>query len=354
MKKTLVALAVLAATGTAFAQSSVTVSGKYRIAYESNENLDSTKTQGVGVTDGDIVFGSVEDLGAGMKASVSMALRLRGRSSSLDNVPDSNPGVRPRDASVSLSGGFGTVTMGSIDIGFLHSAGLTSLPTHGLDASISATTVGRAVILLGGNADILRYTSPSMSGFNVSVAVLDTVGGGGAESLNASADATVLGARYSAGPVLAVADYTTWDANALPASRAPDNRFRIAGNYNLGVAVLGLGYSDLKYANGGKRTETVASVTVPMGQISFGLNLARAERDQAPNPFSTTATPLANMNGTNEGTEAIVKYDLSKRTFLAAAYQATKVANAVAAAAGTGGSPKTESNAFRIQIGHSF
>jgi predicted porin len=143
--------------------------------------------------------------------------------------------------------------------------------------------------------------------------------------------------------VLAVADYTTWDANTPAAGViAPDNRFRVAGTYNLGVAQLGIGYSDLKFANGGKRTETVASVTVPLGQVSLGLNLARGENDRASRLIAAGTL----TDGTNEGTEAIVKYDLSKRTFLAAAYQATKVAVPVAG--------KTDANKFRVQIGHSF
>jgi hypothetical protein len=296
------------------------LSGKFRIAYENNETAAAAKTQGVGVSDGDIVFGAVEDLGGGLKAAVSMAVRLRGRGAATDGTDPGNPDVRGRDSSISLSGGFGTVSAGSVDVGFLHSAALTSAPTHGLDDDV--------VILKGNNYDFVKYTSPSVSGLTFSVAQLDAVGGGGAQSTAATQDAMVLGAAYANGPLSVVADYSAYGDNAVTATRG-DDRLRFAAKYDLGVAVVGFGRSSLTYSTGNKRTETVGSVTVPVGAMAYGLNLANSSTD--------------GTAGTNKGLEAVAQYNLSKRTFVAAAYQRTTAAGATA-----------DGTKFRVQIGHSF
>ena len=85
----------------------------------------------------------------------------------------------------------------------------------------------------------------------------------------------------------------------------------------------------MSLANGNDRTETVGSVTVPMGALSLGLNLASSKTD--------------GTAGTNKGTEAVAQYALSKRTYVAAAYQKTTAAGASA-----------DGKKFRVQIGHSF
>jgi len=321
MKKSLIALAALAAFGTASAQSTATISGKFRIAYESNESAAGAKTQGVGVSDGDVVFGAVEDLGGGLKAAVSMAVRIRGRGQATDTyAADATPDVRGRDSSISLTGGFGTVSAGSIDIGFLHSAALTTAYTHGLDDDV--------VILKGNNYDFVKYTAPAISGLTLSVAQLDAVGAGGAQTTALTQDAMVLGAAYANGPLSAVADYTAFGDNAVTATRG-DDRLRFAAKYDFGVAVVGFGRSSLTYSTGAKRTETVGSVTVPVGAMVYGLNLANSSTD--------------GVTGTNKGLEAIAQYNLSKRTFVAAAYQRTTALSAAA-----------DSTKFRVAIGHSF
>jgi predicted porin len=121
MKKTLIALAVLTASGVTFAQSSVSLTGKLRFAFGESKTAAGVKTTGIGVTDGDWNVAAVEDLGGGLKAGANMALRLRGRDAANDSLAgnsltDGN-GARPRDASVYVTGGFGTLTVGAIEAG---------------------------------------------------------------------------------------------------------------------------------------------------------------------------------------------------------------------------------------------
>ena len=147
MKKTLIAIAAVALASSAFAQSAVTLSGKFGYAYESNK-IDGAKANGFGTTDGNVTFSATEDLGGGLKASASMDVKVRGRGAS---------SVDGRDATIALSGGFGTVLVGAIewgnDVVGMASAGA---PTIGLDND--------KVLLAGINTDIARYVSPDMGG----------------------------------------------------------------------------------------------------------------------------------------------------------------------------------------------
>ena len=67
----------------------MTISGKLRFGYESATSAANAKTSGVGVTDGNVIFAAVEDLGGGLKATASMDVRVRGR----DNATDAESGA---------------------------------------------------------------------------------------------------------------------------------------------------------------------------------------------------------------------------------------------------------------------
>lgn len=328
MKKSLIALAVLATAGTAFAQSTVTLSGKLRFAYESTSSKVgatgvTTDANGLKVTDGNFTLTAVEDLGAGMKMTASMDILSRGRDTT----------ISARDASLTLSGGFGAVLIGSIESGNgILGLGGAGAPVYGLDNGKQLAAAS--------NVDILRYYTPNMSGFTGYVSLIDATAAAantlGMGSTAATQDATQLGVTYAAGPIAAAADYTSYGLNAVLAT-APgaDDRFRISGSYDLGVAKLGLGYEKRKTtaaANNGS-SDWVIGVAVPMGATTFGLNYARNSvdgRDQ-------------NATGFDLG----VKYDLSKRTYVAFAYQKTTDG----AAAGV---EQDTANKYRVQLSHAF
>ena len=56
MKKSLIALAALAAFGTASAQSTVTINGKFGASYTSNTSNAGVKANGLAMQDGDVNF----------------------------------------------------------------------------------------------------------------------------------------------------------------------------------------------------------------------------------------------------------------------------------------------------------
>jgi predicted porin len=322
MKKSLIALAVMAVAGTAFAQSTVTLSGKLRFAYEKTSATVAgvtTDANGLRVTDGNFTLTAVEDLGAGMKMTASMDVQSRGRDTA----------IAGRDASLTLSGGFGAVLFGSIEAGNgILGLGGAGAPVYGLD---NGTTLAAA-----SNVDILRYYTPNMSGFTGYVSLIDATTILGMEDAATKQDATQLGMTYAGGPIAAAADYTNYGLNAVPATTpGADDRFRISGSYNLGMAKLGLGYEKRKNtaATNNGSSDIVVGVAVPMGATTFGLNYGRRTVDGV------------DQNAT--GYDLGVKYDLSKRTYVAAHYQK----NTLGAAAGV---TQDTNNKFRIQLAHAF
>lgn len=346
MKKSLVALAALAVVGAASAQSTVTLSGKLAFAYATANSANDrvtgaeVKKNGLGVTDGDFVLTASEDLGGGMKATASMAVQSRGRDTD----------IKGRDASLNISGGFGTVTIGAVEAanGILGLGG-AGAPVIGMDGAcgVAACTttalpttngLARAALDAAGNVDILQYTSPDFNGFKVAVAVLEGAGGLGAygsESTAANQDATLLRVTYAGGPVAVMADYTNYGLNAVAVGA--DDRIRVSGSYDLGVVKLGAGYQTKKTTaatnNGNK--QYILGVSAPVGAaLTVGANYVRNTQDAAV---------------TVKGYELGANYALSKRTGIQVAYQnlSESEANGVAA---IGGSATT----FRVRLMHSF
>jgi hypothetical protein len=325
MKKSLIALAVIAVSGTAFAQSSVSLTGKLRFAYGEAKTAAGAKTTGIGVTDGDWNIAAVEDLGGGLKAGANMSLRLRGRDAATDSLSggsttDGN-GARPRDSSMYLTGGFGTITIGAVEAG----NGILGLVTAGGPTYIG---LDNGVQLAGAsNVDLLSYRTPAMNGFSAAVTLVDAVGGGGAQAASTAQDATVIGLNYSAGALSAAIDQTSYGLNSLTAGA--DSRTRMSANYNLGVARIGVGYQTAKTTAGIAKNETAFGVSVPMGAITLGAVYASSKTD--------------GVAGNNTGYDLAAQYALSKRTYVALQTQSTKAAGATASATNT-----------RIQLAHSF
>lgn len=111
MKKSLIALAVLAASGTAMAQSSVTLFGivDTNVSYVTNANAAGDNKYGLG-TSGNATsrlgFRGVEDLGGGLKAGFWLEGEIFG-----DDGNASGVNFRRR-STLSLMGGFGEVRLG--------------------------------------------------------------------------------------------------------------------------------------------------------------------------------------------------------------------------------------------------
>lgn len=171
MKKTLIAVAALAATG-AFAQN-VTVSGTLDATYRSSKTettagttVNSTRItkDGLGTT-GFTLSGS-EDLGGGLKADFLVETNF---SVADTGTSDTGGTYNTAQTFVGLSGSFGSVKLGAPN-----APTLTTQVARG--ASFSTKDAGRASLGAGGYSTLMGlavtrydssigYTSPNFSGF---------------------------------------------------------------------------------------------------------------------------------------------------------------------------------------------
>ncbi len=324
MKKTLLALAVVAVSGAAFAQSA-TLSGSFIYGFQSAK-IAGAKTAGLGTDTAAIALVATEDLGGGLKATAKL---------SLANMMRDGAGTG-EDAFVSLAGGFGTVSMGAVESDDGLSRAYAGAPVIGLDGRVHGANT---------NIDYVSYTSPQfVPGLTVGVSYVDRgntaatvtnsngVGAGlqaGTTGPTSAQPSVTLNATYGAGPISARIDATQWNRQGETdvTSNTNKNRFRVSGNYNLGMAKIGLGYSSLKRTTGTTAKSTTAGVSVPVGAATLGLVYEK----------------FVNAGVTTSGFSAGGQYNISKRTNVSAGYAQWKKDGAA-----------TSDNTFRVLVGHSF
>jgi hypothetical protein len=315
MKKTLLALAVLAASGAAFAQSA-TLSGSYVFGYQSTK-VAGVRSAGLGTDTAAIALTATEDLGGGLKASAKV---------SLGGMMRDGAGTG-EDAVLSLAGGFGSVSMGTVETDDGLSRAYAGAPVIGLDGKVHGAN---------SNIDYLAYTSPQfVPGLTAGVSYVDrgtTVGTGlnaGTTGAAAAQPSLTVNLSYGAGPVSARFDVTQWTRKdqADVASNKLNNRFRVSGNYDLGVVKLGAGYSQVKRINGGDTTKQFeAGISAPIGATTVGA------------VYENLTQGTTKKNGFTVGAQ----YNLSKRTNISAGYAQWKTVGAAS------------DSTFRVLVGHSF
>jgi len=296
MKKTLIALATLAATAS-FAQSSVTLSGGYGVAADKAVSAKAALKQ----TDGYINFAATEDLGGGLKAGFDAQVAWTGRAST----------VVAENTNFNLSGGFGKVEFRNIAAG---SANLGTL------ASLSTDVNG----ILGGDANLnyLRYTAPELyTGLTLQAGSYNAMGTAAPYAtlpvgdIGTKAVKTFVKATYVTGPVTVAGDY-----------RTVDGRTRVWAAYDAGVAKVEYA-AEVAYDDSSKKKQSEVALTVPAGVWAFGLH------------YGTKA-------GQGKGTEVAAVYSLSKRTNVNVSYGSfTGLASTNTALTG---------NASRVRLMHTF
>lgn len=339
MKKSLIALAVLAASGAAMAQSSVTLYGVADAFVGSNK----VETNGVGqrqnVVNSSGVNGSrwglkgTEDLGNGLKALFVLESGF-----SIDNGASAQNGALfSRQAFVGLNGNFGTVSLGRQYSAYdaLHGA-----VNNNYDAFTFQATAGVAA---NGIKDYtnridnsIAYTSPSFSGFSGAVVY------GFGENKNAvpGQDATnsaSVNVQYANGPLLVGYAYQE-DKQALsviPGSVQDKNKYHlIGGTYDFGVAKLNASYNQAKN-NTTKDKEYQVGVVVPFGAAAVSAGYAHSKSE------------VAGISNTGKGYSILATYALSKRTGLYAGALNTKAhINNLA--------DETKTTTYGLGVRHSF
>jgi Gram-negative porin len=282
LQKSLVALAALAAT-TAFAQSSVTMSGVIDFANSSTTGtMYAAKGKTVSTTIGTsatsaINIIAVEDLGGGMKvegryeidprtfANDSTAVTNNIVATGTDSNANTVTGLARHQAFVALSGSFGTVKLGAPNSTGLDGSGASSPLGTGVGSGYApaSNTMFNAVVSTRFSGRAVRYESPVMNGFSATYhyAAGNDEAAVTASSLNVAQnvintkDYNEIGLKYSNGPLNAVfaqvkqgaqTNSTGWYAASSAGATAAVNHLATTGriwgaNYKLGDTTVYLG-----------------------------------------------------------------------------------------------------------------
>jgi hypothetical protein len=286
MKKTLVAVAALVATG-AFAQASIT--GVMDTAIATN---DGTTTLGGGAfANTEVYFNASEDLGNGLKAEISYNITGTPQASTAASSPTSY------NSFIGLSGDFGSLKLGNPITPFFFATTIadgTGRGGAGDDIIAGDGLVGLQVV------QSVSYTSPSISG--VSLSYLTTLAAG-------------------AGTTSYVLNYATGGFKAAYASIATSGNTDtlLAASYDFGMATLhyGNGTSD---AGTNAKTNTIG-VTVPFGALTAHAGLQQGDANSVSKYHlgyalskRTTAYVLYTDNGSG-GSDAATTYVGLKHAF---------------------------------------
>ena len=321
MKKSLIALAVLAASGAAMAQSSVTLYGvaDAGVTYLNGADNWSGVTSGNNLTSR-LGFRGVEDLGGGLKANFVIEGGFN-----LDNGDGASgyAGAKAgegfqfkRRSTVGLSGGFGEVRMGReltaaynatarYDVFGSVGIGQSRLWADGgvVDASANATAVTTNQRI----SNALTYVSPDFSGFKFGLNY------GFGETTASNSDSGYLGAglTYDNGPLSLGLGLERLNNGANSVATSDIDAWSLGGSYDFGVVKLLGGYraSTVDRAAGeNKRNGAYVAVTAPVGP-----GLVRASYNRYENKYN---------GGKDKADQFAVGYvyGLSKRTSVYGTY----------------------------------
>lgn len=319
MKKSLIALAVLAASGAALAQSSVTIYGRLDASVGSAKvgnitggvgPVSNTQMFNSGLTSSRLGFRGVEDLGGGLKAIFAVESDL------VVDAP-STTSLGNRAAFVGLAGGFGTVKLGRHDTSFDDIRDLMLSQNIWDSANLVPTEVTLANT---GNGSIpafqgvgqladygdrannqIRYESPSFGGFSAGVSY-----GFGEATKPEKTDITAFNLRYKAGNL--DVGYGYQENKAISAALVDTTREynTLAAAYNFGSFRLSGGWNQVKNQAPRKSDTYTIGAMVPVGAIELSLGYSTAK---AKNPNGSTFEK-------GDAFSAGVLYNLSKRTRL--------------------------------------
>jgi len=297
MKKTLIALAAVAVSGAAFAQSNVSISGTFDPSYSSVKTTGGSAVKTMANSQqgtSGISFRGTEDLGGGLKAYFRYEANF--------DATDGANGLQPSgEVFLGLQGGFGAVQFGRPNSHTL--AAQTARHAFGTKVGGGFSSTSRGVTGTGNvrNADSIKYTSPTFSGFTVGAThQLKSAAPGAQNAWNE------IGVFYADGP-LRVSFTNVAQKNTI----AQNN---LAVSYNFGVATVFVGYhneDDKQNAANSKSKGQNIGVSAPMGAVTLMANIGKLD-------------VKGGTAGDRDLTAVGARYDLSKRTNVYARYVTDK------------------------------
>jgi predicted porin len=263
MKKKLLAVAVagaLAAPGLALAQSSVTISGIFKVSLDNVNIRNSARLAGLNNSEtriaddsSRVLFNIVEDLGGGLQAIAQLDWRIQ-FDQGADNIGGNN------------HVGFRSKTMGRIFVGrqdlhyFNRESNLTDLAGSLKADSISLIAYagggGTAIAAATRTPNVIHYTSPNWGGFTV-VAAYST-------SPNPAAAGTATAAAGTVGGNTGIGANGSVTEGDIGTAVRRGRAFNINPNFEAPVWQVGWSYWDSK-PDGGTALTTTGAQTLGFG-----------------------------------------------------------------------------------------
>ena len=350
MKKSLIALAVLAASGAAMAQSSVTLFGVVDATYAYGSGSVANKSQltNSGYNSSRLGFRGVEDLGGGMSASFWLEAGLNNDNGSGAATSTNNQGASGatggggltfnRRSTVSLNGGFGEVRLGrDYTPQFWNLTVFDPFGTNGVGTSqILNSSLGGPTTVRASNS--IGYFLPgNLGGFYGQAQYYMGENNSGTPNKK---DGNGMGLRagYANGPInvaLAFSETKFVSGNI--------KAFNLGGQYDLGVAKIMAHYNSDDIKNGNEGTGFLIGGLIPVGAGEVRLAYSTYKIDTVGADPRTNKLALGYV------------HNLSKRTALYATY--AHVSNKNGAAQSLNGSVTAagdNSNGYDFGIKHSF
>lgn len=348
MKKTLLALAAIAASSAAFAQSSVSLYGVVDASLESVKGSDTTvsRVSSDNLATSRLGFKGTEDLGGGLKANFVLETALKSDTGAQGN----SARFFDRAAWAGLAGGFGELRLGRIDssIGLL--AGNTSLlGAQGYDDLRIADTFASNKYRRLDNA--VTYLLPTLvKGLSAQVQYSTAAGTSstaGAEAYGVDTGKTWgFNVAYAADGIVAGLGYVNGKANASGSIK--DTGALVYAGYDFSVAKL-TGYYNMD------KTTDEAEIRRLVG-VRLDVPVSKEFAVQA-SVAKVKNTTLTTRGDDDNATIVALKgvYSLSKRTAVYGLF--TNVNNSDAANLGVASYANTAGNTARglaVGVSHKF
>ena len=311
MKKSLIALAALAATG-AFAQSSVSIDGTFDVGAQSINYKGNTVTgvNGNGSATSQINFRGSEDLGGGMKANFRVETDWSTTSNKGNQGSASSPVTLGNETVAAastfgngeirggLSGGFGSIDAGAVNYNTLGTY-LTGQPFGtAIGSGFRTFYVNDAQATSQVRADnSVKYVTPAFSGFTGSLyysakqtKAVETTDSATAKAVKQTSfggmgqydmqGTTEIGLNYANGPLAASFSSLKQDYNLVGTGTTDSTVNTFGANYTMGAAKLfALYQTNKKSDNTLNNTAYSLSGTYTMGSIVLMAQAGQLKND---------------------------------------------------------------------------
>lgn len=355
MKKSLIALAVMAAAGAASAQSSVTLFGIVDAAisrYSVSGGQSATKLTNSGYNSSRLGFRGTEDLGGGLSAS----FWLEGSLSNDDGTPAGF--MFQRRSTVSLAGGWGELRLGrDYTPTFWNMTVFDPFGTNGVGSNVGhkAKTAATAFLAGGPVVDPAYVRASNMVGYFLPANL-----GGFYGQINYAFDEQVTGDQgqyiggrlgFASGPFNVAAAYGKTEGSEPLGLAAPEvTDWNIGGQWDFGMAKLLAVYDNAEYDTGAGGSADLKSWLIG-GLIPVGAGEIRVS-------YGETKLDVAGSDPRARQWALGYVHNLSKRTALYATYARVNNKNGSALPIQGSGTPAGIANAsssgFDIGVRHSF